>query len=197
MSKGTVFIISKSPRSNWLGALVKTLNIDVDVVDIENNKEFPKLFPLKKAPAFADSTGYKLTEVLAIIEYLFSLSDNKLLKGKNAKDTAQVVRWLSYVNQDVVNTWCDYVFVQTTVEGKAKTSAILASQLKYINDELATRKYLALDSYATVADEYFFSWYSALVEVAGSVTAAEYPYLVRWYETLKKQDPVAKEVAKL
>lgn len=197
MSQGTVFIISKSPRSNWLGALVNALNVDVDVVDIATSEEFPKLFPLKKAPAFADSTGYKLTEVLAIIEYLFSLSSNTVLKGKNAKDTAQVIRWLSYVNQDVVNTWCDYVFVQTTEEGKAKTAATLASQLKYINDELVTRKYLAVDGYTTVADEYLFSWYVALAEVAGGVSATQYPYLVRWYENVKSQDPVAKEVAKL
>jgi elongation factor 1-gamma len=197
MSKGTVFIKSASPRSNWLGALIKTLKIDVEVVDIDKSSEFEKLFPLKKTPAFADAEGYKLTEILAIVEYLFSLSNDKVLRGKNPKDSAQVMRWLSYVNQDIVNTWCDYIFVQKSEQGKKATAEVLASQLKYINDELAIRSYLAVDGYATVADEYLFSWYAALAEVAGDVTTAKYPYLIKWYENLKKRDAVAKEVAKL
>jgi glutathione S-transferase len=179
--------------SNWLGALIKALNIDVEVVDIDKSSEFEKLFPLKKTPAFADSERYKLTEILAIVEYLFSLPNHNVLRGKNAKDSAQVMRSLSYVNQDIVNTWCDYIFVQTTEQGKKATAEVLASQLKYINDELATRSYLAVDSYATAVDEYLFSWYAALAGIAGDVTTAKYPYM----KILKKNDALAKEVAKL
>ncbi|KAG0689073.1 hypothetical protein C6P40_000175 [Pichia californica] len=197
MSKGTLFINPGSPRSNWLDALAKTLKVDVEVVDCSKSEEYIKLFPLKKTPAFADSEGYKLTEVLAIIEYLFSLSNDKTLRGKNAKDQAQVMRWLSFVNQDMVNAWVDYVFYAKTEESKLNASNTLANQLAYINSELATRKYLSLDEYVTVADEYFFSWYNGFADVVGSITSEKYPYLTKWHEAMKAKDTVAIALSKL
>lgn len=197
MSNGTLFINPGSPRSNWLGALASTLQVNVDVVDCTKSEEFVKLFPLKKTPAFADSTGYKLTEVLAIIEYLFSLSPVTTLKGKTNKDAAQVMRWLSYVNQDMVNAWVDFVFYAKTEEAKSNASSTLASQLAYLNDELATRKYLAVDGYVTVADEYLFSWYAGFGEVAGGIDSTKYPYLTKWHEVMKTKDAVAIQLAKL
>lgn len=197
MSHGTLFINPGSPRSNWLGALAKTLNVDVEVVDCSKSEEYLKLFPLKKTPAFADSTGWKLTEALAIIEYLFSLASDKTLRGKNAKDQAQVMRWLSFVNLDMVNAWVDYVFVAKTEEAKASASSTLAKQLAYINDELATRTWLAVDGYVTVADEYLFSWYKGFGDVAGGIDSTKYPYLTRWYDAMKTKDSVATELSKL
>lgn len=197
MSKGTLFINPGSPRSNWLGALAKTLKVDVTVVDCSKSEEYLKLFPLKKTPAFADSEGYKLTEVLAIIEYLFSLSNDKTLRGKTNKDQAQVMRWLSFVNQDMVNAWVDYVFYAKTDEAKANATSTLVGQLSYINEELATRKYLALDDYVTVADEYLFSWYKGFADVAGGISSTKYPYLTKWYDNMKSKDTVAIEISKL
>ncbi|GAV26681.1 hypothetical protein PMKS-000136 [Pichia membranifaciens] len=197
MSKGTLFIKPASPRSNWLDALAKTLKVDVDVVDCSKSEEYAKLFPLKKTPAFADSEGYELTEVLAIIEYLFSLASDKTLRGVTNKDQAQVMRWLSFVNQDMVNTWVDYVFVAKTEEAKKAASEQQAEQLAYINSELATRSWLAVDGYVTVADEYFFSWYAGFADVAGGISSAKYPYLTKWHENMKAKDVVAKSLSKL
>lgn len=176
---------------------MKALNVDVDVVDYSKSEEYAKLFPLKKTPAFADSTGYKLTEVLAIIEYLFSLSSDKTLRGKTSKDQAQVMRWLSFVNQDMVNAWVDYVFVAQTEEAKKAASAALATELAYTNSELATRTWLAVDGYVTVADEYLFSWYAAFADVVGGITAEKYPYLAEWHNAMKAKDDVAQSLAKL
>lgn len=197
MSNGSLFINPGSPRSNWLGALAKALNVDVEVIDCTTSEKFVKLFPLKKTPAFADSTGWELTEVLAIIEYLFSLASDKSLRGKTGKDQAQVMRWLSFVNQDMVNAWVDYVFYAETDAAKEKASSTLAGQLAYINSELATRTWLSVDGYQTVADEYLFSWYKGFGDVAGEITSAKYPYLTKWYDAMKAKDVVAKELAKL
>jgi elongation factor 1-gamma len=194
-SQGTLYYFPSSPRSNWLGHLIKAINLDIAFVDQTKSKEFEKEFPLKKGPAFIGADGFKLTEVISIVEYLISISDNYTLKGKNLKDETQVLRWLSYVNQDVVKSWSAVVFGNLTGEAKDAAVSTLESQFKYIDNELSTRKYLALDDYITVADEFLFSWYSAFASSVGGINAENYPHIFQWYETIKANDPVAAGIA--
>jgi elongation factor 1-gamma len=195
-SQGTVYYLPRSPRTNWLGHLIKALKLDIEFVDQTNNKEFEKEFPLKKGPAFIDADGFKLTEVISIAEYLISISDNSDLKGKNLKDAAQVLRWLSYVNQDLLKSWAAVGKPNNfTEEEKAVAVSALEFQFKYIDNELSTRKYLALDGYITVADEYLFAWYKIFASTVGGINSENYPHIYKWYETIKANDPVAAAIA--
>lgn len=196
MSQGTLFIFPTSPRSNWLGHLVKHLNLDISVVACTENEEFSKLFPLHKAPAFIDSNGFKLTEVIAIIQYFIALSSKQYLSGKTIQDQAEVTRWLSFINQDILDNWGSYVFAAKTEEDKAKFSSALAKQIKYIDDELSTRSWLATPGYITVADEYLFSWYNALGAVVGGIGSSQYPHLAKWHEEVAIKDEVAIALSK-
>jgi elongation factor 1-gamma len=201
-SQGILYYLPSSRRSNWLGHLIKALNLDIDFVDQTTSKEFEKEFPLKKGPAFIDSDGFKLTELLSVVEYLISISDNSNLKGKNVKDAAQVLRWLSYINHDVIRNWSAVAFGNLTgdannktailaAETKNKAASILEIQFKYIDNELSTRKYLSLNDYITVADEYLFAWYDAFASAIGGINAENYPHIFQWHETIRANDPVA------
>lgn len=186
----------RSPRSNWLGPFVKSLDLDIKIVDYSTSEEFAKDFPLKKTPAFIQSDGYELTEVLAITEYLISISSNKIIGGENIKDKAQVLRWLSFINQDVFNSWAKLVFIAKTEEDKKSALDSLKNQVSYIDNQLSKRKYLAVDGYITVADEYLFSCYSLISDTIGGIAEVNYPHLVKWHATMKENDQVAKALSK-
>lgn len=173
----------------------KFLNIDINFVEISGNEDFSKLFPLHKVPAFIDPKGFKLTEVIAIIQYLIALSSRQDLAGKTIQDQAQVTRWLSFVNQDMADNWDNYVFEAKTEDAKQIYATSLDNQLKFINNELSTRNWLAVDNYATVADEYFFSWYDSFAGVVGGIDN-KYPHLGKWHTEMKKKDEVAIALSK-
>lgn len=69
MSQGTLY--NNGLARGFLPiALVKYLGLDVEVADVETDKEnFLKQFPLGKIPAFVGPEGFKLTEVMAISYY--------------------------------------------------------------------------------------------------------------------------------
>lgn len=190
MSQGKVYI-HRSPRSNWLGKFAKVLNLDIEVHDI-SGEEFAKSFPLKKAPAFEDPTGFKLTEVIAIIEYFISIAEDKTLKGKTTKDAAQVLRWLSFLNQDVIDSWVQVNFVQKTEEGKAAATERLANLFKYIDGELENKVYIVGD-YLTVADVYLFAVFPSM-NATINITEESYPNIYKWHAFVKAEEPVIKAI---
>lgn len=196
MSQTTIYILPCSPRSNWLAALAKSLNVEVNIVPFSESEEYFKLFPLKKTPALVDSNGFQLTEILAIVQYLLALSSDKTKAGKTIEDQAQVTRWLSFVNQDMADNWSGCIFIKKSQEEKQLSSAALVKQIKYIDDELSTRKWLAVDDYITVADEYLFSWYNAFVRAIGGVDSKNYPNLVKWHTAMIENDNVATAILK-
>lgn len=192
MSQGTLYIHPRSPRSKWLGLFAKALKLDIETVDSLHNKDFEDSFPLKKAPAFKDSTGFELTEVIAIIEYFVSISEDQYLKGKTDKDIAQVLRWLSFINQDFCGVLVDIAFIQTTEEGKAASVLKLTKLVKYINDQLKGKTYLAVD-YLTVADVYLFAFFDTLNAFV-KVTDESYPNLAKWYASVKADNEIIKKI---
>ncbi|CAH00674.1 translation elongation factor EF1B gamma [Kluyveromyces lactis] len=105
MSQGTLF--ANFRIRTWLPrAIVKSLSLDVKILEPESNVEYwSKLFPLKKVPCYVGSDGFKLTQQLAILVYLVNLSDNNAeiqrLLGKGNKEKAEVLQWLSLANTDL------------------------------------------------------------------------------------------------
>ncbi|KAK6204720.1 translation elongation factor eEF1 gamma [Scheffersomyces amazonensis] len=101
MSQGTLFG-QKQIRTVPLRALIKHFNLDIDFVTNED-PAFKKSFPIGKIPGFIGPKGFKLHEVIAISIYFINLADpqSKLL-GKNAKEYAEVLKWLSLTNSELL-----------------------------------------------------------------------------------------------
>lgn len=194
MSLGTLYINPQSPRSTCLVSIIKALGLDIKIQSFEEVENFKELFPLGKTPAYYENDGYKLTEFVALIEYFISISNNETYKPKNIKDNVQVLRWLSYINQDMVNVWCKFIFASPTDEIKKVNSDAQRAQFSYLENELSSRPYIAGD-YITIADIYLFSWYGLFSDVIGGEIKVDFPVLTKWYEDVKENDAIAKEIA--
>lgn len=105
----------------------------------------------------------------------------------------QVLRWLSYENQDLANIAAQFLFYSKTDDEKVKHSAIMKYQLKYAENELSTRSFIATN-YITFADVYFFATYKFFEAVVGGITPENYPNLSKWYENMKENDPIAQDI---
>ena len=194
MALGTLYIHPRSPRSNWLPLVINHLNLDIEVKIFNETPEFKANFPLGKAPAYLEEeNNFKLTEFVAIAEYFLSISDNKTYIGENLKDKMQVLRWLSYANQDLADIAGQFFFVAKTDDEKANLSAKMKDQLKFVENELSTRSFLATN-YITFADVYFFTSYKFYGAIVGGFTTDSYPNLTKWFETMKENDPIAKDI---
>lgn len=173
---GTIYILEGSSRANWLGKLAKFLDLDFDVVEPKSVANFNDEFPLHKIPAIVTDKGVKITEALAIIYYLIAISNKKELYGSNIDETTQVIRWLAFFNQDFLiglGTWRRSV----NDDEKEKNLSILKSYFVYVDNELKSRKYLALPDRITVADIFT---YNILKKVSLTLPLTEYQSLSKW-----------------
>lgn len=188
-NKGTIYIFPDSSRTNWFGSYAEYLNIPLNVVDAKTVDDFEKKFPLHKVPALITDKGVKLTEALAIIYYLTSISEKKELLGSNIDETSQVIRWLAFINQDLLITAGDYRFRSKTEEEKSLSFSRLKSLFVYINNELKSRKYLALDSRITVADIFAFN---IINKLKSTIPIDEFEAVVNWSNEISNH-PVYKK----
>ncbi|KAG0675928.1 elongation factor EF-1 gamma subunit [Kluyveromyces marxianus] len=207
MAQNTLYVLPPSPRSVLILALAKYLKIDVDVVDITKSKDekFTKAFPLGKAPAFIGENGFKLHEVIAIAYYFVNLSEDEELKaallGKNAKEEAEILKWISLSNSDFPTSLFGAIMpitgrvpynkkvVDTNLEKLASISAVYEARLKNYT-------YL-VDERITLAD-----LFAAGVFTAGFATLmdakwrADHPAIVRWFKTVAASPIVAEYFSK-
>lgn len=141
MSLGKIYIFSGTPRATVQQTIAKYLDLDVTFVDKNDAQEFTSLFPLGKVPALYSSTGFKLTETVAIFEYLIAKSSKPEFSGTTPEEKASSLKWELFVNSDLVNSFVKYKH-GSTEEEKAAGSKSLVSQLEYINNQLLETKYL-------------------------------------------------------
>lgn len=194
MSIGTLYYMPSSPRSNWFPALIKTLELDIKIVDYSTCENFSKEFPLHKVPAFLGSDGFKLTETIAITDYFISLVPNSTLFGSNTKEKVQVLRWLCFLNQDFTNAAVN-IWKAKTDEDKKNYTEKAIELIKYIDSELASRKFLALDDKPTVADIFGFGALNMVLGVSGS-DELKFPHIAKWKKNLIETQPTVQELSK-
>ncbi|EMG46043.1 Translation elongation factor 1-gamma, putative, partial [Candida maltosa Xu316] len=101
MSQGTLYA-TQQIRSLAPKALVKHFKLDVKVTDKDD--VYHKNFPLNKIPAFVGPKGFKLHEVIAISLYINLADPKSKLLGKNAAEYAQVLKWASFANTELLPT---------------------------------------------------------------------------------------------
>ncbi|PIG87169.1 elongation factor 1 gamma domain-containing protein, partial [Aspergillus arachidicola] len=95
-----------------IAALVaaKANDVELELVQTEANAnaefnksaEYTKISPLGKVPAFEGANGYTLSEAIAIAVYVTSQNEKTTLLGKTKQDYASILRWLSFVNAEVL-----------------------------------------------------------------------------------------------
>ena len=184
-------------------ALVNYLKLDIDVVEPEKDeKRYAKLFPLHKVPAYVSAKGWKLTEVMAILNYLVNQSSDAKLKkqllGEDLKAQAEVIRWQSLANSDLCN---EIVKAFQPLRGdvpynKKAVDTALANVDKIAGlyeERLQTHTYLASEHISLgdlLSAAVFTRGFNYLF---GKQWRAAHPAIVRWYSTVIASEIMAPE----
>merc|ERR1712142_1095793 len=111
----------------------------------ETNKtdDFLNKFPLGKVPAFISDDGIKLFESNAIAYYL----SHGELRGTNAKDTAQILQWINFGDNEILPASCTWVFpcmgiMPFNKQSTEKAKEEIKTCLNILNKHLETKTYL-------------------------------------------------------
>ena len=189
MSQGTLYVMEASPRSSILVDLVKNFKLDIEVSTETKSDAFLKKFPLGKTPAFVGPKGFKLTESIAIAIYLLSLAPEQKLLGKNNQENASIIKYLSLVNQEGVNSWCGaffrlngrFTYNKKEVDENLKTLNTIG---QLFEDRLTDFTYLVGEriSYADLFAVKVFA--AAIGTLLGQPFLAKYPNFARWFKTV-------------
>lgn len=197
MSLGTLY--ANFRIRTWSSrAIVNSLNLDVKIVEPENDKiNYSKRFPLNKVPAFYDSKGYKLTEVMAINYYLISLSNNNKIKeqllGKTIKEKSDIIKWQSLANSDLITKLIDAFFPlrgdrpynKKIVDDALKSCELI---LSLFEDRLSTHTYLVTEK-ITLADIFCVTILTRGFNfLFGKKWRLDHPAITRWFNTIIASD---------
>ncbi|KAF3993070.1 hypothetical protein FT663_00894 [Candidozyma haemuli var. vulneris] len=189
MSQGTLYADQKI-RGAVPKAIIKAYNLDVKVAELDAT--FEKLFPLKKVPAFVGPKGLKLTEIIAV-----SLYQTKLL-GKNATQYAEILRWLSLSNSEILPTT---VNAFGPITGRLpynkkqvdEANAYLEKVNSIVEARLAEYTYLVGER-ITLADYFVAAQYvRGFNYLFGTQWRKQHPGITRWFKTITAQ-PFLKDV---
>lgn len=187
MSQGTLYA-TQQIRSIAPKVIIKQFGLDVKISDKDGDYE--KYFPLGKIPAFIGPKGLKLHEVIAICLYLINLGDPKSnLLGKNATEYAQVIKWCSFANMEILPTIARvfrtilgvFPYNKKVVdEGNAfldKAIPVFEARLKEFTYLVGERVTLA----DILAASYFVRGFD---NIFGADWRKKYPNTTRWFKTL-------------
>ncbi|RPB25346.1 elongation factor EF-1 gamma subunit [Terfezia boudieri ATCC MYA-4762] len=197
---GKLYGVETNPRTIPLRVIAKANHLEIDFVgvDFPVSAEYLKINPVGKIPAFVGSNGFALTECIAIAVYFASQNENTTLLGKTKEDYASILKWMSFVNSDVISTLAKWYLpllgrepynkknVDTAIASSKKILSVLEQHLLHhtflVTEKLTLADILAAGivgrGYTLVFDPEF---------------RAEFPNMNRWWETVVNQ-PYFKEV---
>ncbi|GAA5977053.1 hypothetical protein JCM10908_004838 [Rhodotorula pacifica] len=180
---------------------VKYEGADVQFEEVNPFKGLPAgytdKFPLGLTPAF-EQGDFKLTECIAIASYI--ARENKAnLHGKTQEDHAEVIRWMSFANSDLMSLYQWFLplvdsnrpYLKPTVEA-AKAKAL--KSLDYLEKVLASRTFLVGER-ITLADLHIFAVLGpAFATVLDAEFRKSHPSVVRHFQTVAHQPTVLEVV---
>ncbi|GAB1197367.1 hypothetical protein BDV32DRAFT_131906 [Aspergillus pseudonomiae] len=195
-------IYGQPNNGRTIAALVaaKANDVEVELVETEANAnaefnksaEYLKLSPLGKVPAFEGANGYTLSESIAIAVYVTSQNEKTTLLGKTKQDYASILRWLSFVNSEVLPRFGAWYRPLLGLDGYNKKNVEEASKVALKNISVL-EKHLTANTYLvgeriTLADIFAASVLTrAFATVLDKQFRSENPAVARWYQTIVNQ----------
>ena len=150
--------------------------------------EYLRINPTGKVPAIQLADGRTLAESNAI---LFYLAEGSAYLPTSAFDRAKVVQWLSFEQEQIESKIGTLRYWMHAGEWSNQSPPLIENMrrtaqraLKIIDDQLATRPFIAGDSY-TIADMALFA-YSTCAEGIG-VPLECYPHFSAWIIRVEAQ----------
>ncbi|SCU94900.1 LAMI_0F00100g1_1 [Lachancea mirantina] len=187
MSLGTLYAYQNA-RGMLPRGLVDWLKVDMNVVNpTDHREEFESHFPLGKNPAILGKDGFELTELMAVAYYLVNLKgDDKLEKslyGETLEERSQVIRFLSFTNQEITSSVVAVVTAAKTNASPEQYNEKLSTCLSnfgLFEKSLSKQEYLVNDR-ITIADLYAASLCGTLFGFAlGKDKFGGFTHLQQW-----------------
>ncbi|EAW19780.1 glutathione S-transferase psoE [Aspergillus fischeri NRRL 181] len=89
-------------RTIAIKAVAKANGLDLDIRESPRTPDHLSISKLGKVPAFQGTDGFKLFECMAIALYITSQNEQTTLLGKNKKEYAEIIKWMSFFNTEIV-----------------------------------------------------------------------------------------------
>ncbi|KAI1814263.1 putative glutathione S-transferase [Poronia punctata] len=187
-------------RTVAVKAVARANDLELDFRQDLKSPDHLKVNKLGKVPAFEGTDGFKLFETIAIALYFTSQNEESTtpLLGKSKKDYAEIVKWMSYFNTEVMYPIGGQLYPLVGAHPYNKelvdiyaTNAKKATDAveEYLREE--NREYLVGDT-ITLADIFCASLFSVGFRYFyGKVWREENPNLFRWFERMWKHPAVA------
>ncbi|GAA6019331.1 hypothetical protein JCM10207_001263 [Rhodosporidiobolus poonsookiae] len=196
MSFAKVYGFEGNPRTRVALVVAKYEGLEVEWVKVNPfeggaDAEYTAKFPLGLVPAL-EKGDYKLTEAIAVAQYLAAQENKAGLLGATKEEAASVTQWASWANADLLpslGAWFRPLtgaapYQKPAVEA-AKAKAL--KHLEYLEKTLATRTFLVGER-ITLGDLFTAS---ALFRGFENVLDAEWraanPNIVRFWKTVYHQ----------
>ncbi|POS81926.1 hypothetical protein EPUL_005272, partial [Erysiphe pulchra] len=198
---GKLYTSKGNPRGIPILAVAKANNLEIEFVETRpgsTDEEYRKLNKLGKVPTFVGSDGFILHETIAILIYITSQNEKTTLLGKTKQDYASILKWLSFVNQDVGGTLAGWLYPILGIApyNKKAFDEGIKKTIEYTSifeDALLNNTYLVGER-LTIADLFAASILSlGFRNIFDKKWRAANPNTTRWYETVYNQ-PIFSEV---
>ncbi|KAF2843664.1 hypothetical protein M501DRAFT_926084 [Patellaria atrata CBS 101060] len=206
MAFGKLYTYPGNPRSTAILAVAKANGLDLELVHTEPavgvSLDYKKLNKLGLVPTFEGSDGYILTEAIAIAVYITSQNEKTALLGKTKQDYASILRWMSFVNSEVlphIGGWFRPLigrdpYNKKSVDDHSKAALAAVHVLEehfLINTYLVGERLTLADLFAAGIMARGFQF------VLDKAWRADNPNVTRWYETVYNSDIYSAVVGKL
>ena len=159
---------------NEAGVAHSAEKVDLRDKVTETGADFRAVSPRGAVPVLVLDSGDVLTEGVAIMQHVMDSAAPGVLPAPGTLARARLTEALNYVSTEVHKTYSPF-FRGLEGEAKAAQLALLDARLQVIEDKLASRAYLAGDSY-TPADAYLFTVTNWSKGVGHDLT--KFPHLV-------------------
>ncbi|BAE61844.1 putative translation elongation factor eEF-1 subunit gamma [Aspergillus flavus] len=195
-------IYGQPNNGRTIAALVaaKANDVELELVQTEANAnaefnksaEYTRISPLGKVPAFEGANGYTLSEAIAIAVYVTSQNEKTTLLGKTKQDYASILRWLSFVNAEVLPHFGAWYRPLLGLDGYNKKNVEEASKVALKNISVL-EKHLTANTFLvgeriTLADIFAASLLTrAFATVLDKKFRSENPAVSRWFQTIVNQ----------
>ncbi|KAL5041365.1 hypothetical protein BDW71DRAFT_217891 [Aspergillus fruticulosus] len=89
-------------RTIAIKAVAKANGLELDIRETPRTPEHLSISKLGKVPAFQGADGFKLLECMAIALYITAQNEQTTLLGRNRKEYADIIKWMSFFNSEII-----------------------------------------------------------------------------------------------
>ncbi|KAL4994072.1 glutathione S-transferase [Aspergillus recurvatus] len=102
-------------RTIAIKAVAKANGLDLDTRATPRTPDHLSISKLGKVPAFQGADGFKLFECMAIALYITSQNEQTTLLGSNKKEYAEIIKWMSFFNSEILSLMTQQLLPQLGV----------------------------------------------------------------------------------